>query len=116
MKIRFQADADLNRNIVLATLRHEPALDFQTANDAGLTGLEDPEVLAVAARLGRILITHDGRTMPHHFAAFVKHTDSPGVLVLPQHVPVAVAAEELFLVWLATAPEEWANQICWIPM
>ena len=31
MKIRFQADADLNQIIVLATVRREPSIDFQTA-------------------------------------------------------------------------------------
>lgn len=79
MKIRFQADADLNQHIVLATLRHEPALDFQTATEAGIPGLSDPDVLAVAAQANRILVTHDGKTMPHHFAEFVQSTDSPGV-------------------------------------
>ncbi len=29
MKIRFQADADLNQVILLATIRQEPAVDFQ---------------------------------------------------------------------------------------
>lgn len=116
MKIRFQADADLNQKIVLATLRHEPALEFQTATEAGLLGLADPEVLAVAAQADRILVTHDGRTIPHHFADFLQRSDSPGVFVLPQHVPVAIAAEELFLIWLATTPDEWVNQICWLPI
>jgi hypothetical protein len=31
MKVRFQADADLNQIILLATIRQEPAIDFQTA-------------------------------------------------------------------------------------
>lgn len=116
MKIRFQADADLNQHIVLATVRHEPALDFRTATEAGLSGLPDPEVLALAARENRILVTHDGQTMPRHFADFLQTSQSPGVLVLPQHLAVGAAAEELLLVWLTTTPEEWANRICWLPI
>lgn len=34
--IRFQADADLNQGIVLATIRRLPTLDFQSATEAGL--------------------------------------------------------------------------------
>ena len=45
MKVRFQADADLNQIIVKATLRLEPSIDFQTAQGAGLAGLYDPDVL-----------------------------------------------------------------------
>ena len=41
MKIRFQADADLNQIIVLATVRHEPSIDFQTAGAAGLAARND---------------------------------------------------------------------------
>ncbi|HLA09447.1 MAG TPA: hypothetical protein VJ023_02440 [Pyrinomonadaceae bacterium] len=41
MKVRFQADADLNLLIIAALKRREPTVDFQTARQAGLTGLED---------------------------------------------------------------------------
>ncbi|WNZ48264.1 hypothetical protein Q2T42_10530 [Leptolyngbya boryana CZ1] len=49
-EIRFQADADLRQAIVTGTIRREPRLDFRSANDAGLEGIKDPEVLALAAR------------------------------------------------------------------
>lgn len=63
MKVRFQADADLNQTIILALLRHEPGIDFQTASNAGLAGLDDATVLALAAHEGRLLVTHDQSTM-----------------------------------------------------
>jgi predicted nuclease of predicted toxin-antitoxin system len=47
-------------------------MDFQTAQEAGLRGLPDPEVLACAADDRRILVTHDRRTMPAHFADFIR--------------------------------------------
>lgn len=71
MTIRFQADADLNRNIVVGILRREPSIDFQTALAAKLEGLGDQEVLAIAAKQGRLLISHDQRTMPLHFADLI---------------------------------------------
>ena len=49
MKVRFQADADLNEILVKAVLRREPGIDFQTARTAGLAGVPDKEVLAMAA-------------------------------------------------------------------
>ena len=36
MSIRFQADNDLNRLLVTATIRAEPAIDFQSAQTARL--------------------------------------------------------------------------------
>jgi hypothetical protein len=66
MKVRFPADADFNQNIVRAVRRRAPAIDFQTAHEAGLHGLDDQAVLAQAAREGRLLVSHDRRTMPNH--------------------------------------------------
>lgn len=71
--VRFLADASLNHDIVAACLRREPAMDFLSAVDAKLEGVSDPEVLALAAHQGRILVTHDLHTMPWHFANFLWH-------------------------------------------
>jgi hypothetical protein len=35
VKIRFQADADFNEDIVMGLRRRGPELDFQTATEAG---------------------------------------------------------------------------------
>jgi Domain of unknown function (DUF5615) len=56
VKVRYQADADLNQAIVTGVLRRESAIDFQTALAAGLEGVKDPEVLAIAAQQGRVLV------------------------------------------------------------
>jgi hypothetical protein len=52
MRVRFQADADLNRHIIAAVKRREPLVDFQTAPEAGLMGLDDQTVLALASKRG----------------------------------------------------------------
>ncbi len=116
MRIRYQADADLNGIILLAAVRREPAMDFQTAIAAGFAHLQDLEVLAIAAKEGRILVTHDQRTMPRHFADFIGKNKSSGVLVVPQHVPTPVVVENLLLIWNATEAEEWINRICFLPL
>ena len=99
MKIRFQANADLNHVILLAVVRREPALDFQSAVAARLAGLPDPAVLALAARENRVLVSHDQTTMPAHFARFVASESSPGLIIVPQHLPPAAAAGNAMLIW-----------------
>lgn len=116
MKVRFQADADLNQIILLATIRWEPAIDFQTAMAAGLSGVDDSKVLARAATDGRILVTHDRKTMPRHFAEFIAREASPGLLVIPQSLSVAAAVEDLILIWSMTEAEEWVNRISILPL
>jgi hypothetical protein len=111
MRVRFQADADLNHIIVKATLRREPSIDFQTAHAAHLAGVRDQEVLALAAQAGRVLVTHDRKTMPKYFAEFTGQASSSGVIVMPQKLPVRTAVEDLLLIWIASEAEEWINRI-----
>jgi hypothetical protein len=116
MKIRFLADADFNADIVAAVLRREPAVDFQSADAAGLRGLDDLQVLALASREGRILVTHDRKTMPRHFAEFVDKRTCPGVLVVSNKTAIHAVAEDLLLIWAASEAEEWKNLICTVPL
>jgi predicted nuclease of predicted toxin-antitoxin system len=116
MTVRLQADADLNAEMVAGVRRREPRIDFQTADEANLRRLRDPEVLALAAHENRILVTHDRRTMPRHFAVFILHHSSPGVFIIAQTVSVRIAIEELLLVWAASASAEWRNLIVELPL
>lgn len=116
MQPRFQADADLNEDILFAVIRRELSVSFQTAEAAGLAGLPDLKVLERAASEGRILVTHDHKTMPGHFADFVGTQNSSGVLIVPQHLPLAVTVDELLLVWDASEAEEWTNRIAYLPL
>jgi Domain of unknown function (DUF5615) len=114
--IRFLADASLNRDILGACLRTDSTIDFLSAKDAGLKGMPDPMVLATAADLDRILVTHDFKTMPRHFGEFVESgRRCPGVFLLSQRHPVRVAAEALVLMWATSEHSEWENRILKIP-
>jgi predicted nuclease of predicted toxin-antitoxin system len=93
MKVRFQADADLNQIILQATVRRESSIDFQTAEAAGLAHLQDRDVLVMAAREGRMLVTHDQK-----------------------HLTVAAVTEDLLLIWFTTEAEEWINRISFLPL
>lgn len=116
MPVRFQADADFNQIIVAAIVRRFPAIDFRTALVAGLAGVRDAEVLAIAAHDGRILVTHDQSTMPAHFGDFIRSQTSPGLIVVPQSLAIREVADALILIWAATAPKEWSNRIAYLPI
>lgn len=108
MTIKFQADADLNQNIVAGVLRREAAINFQTALAAELEGLPDEKVLELAGKEQRILVSRDRRTMPLHFADFivnVKNT-SYGVLIVPQDILIAEAIDNIISIWLVSDVEE----------
>ena len=116
MKVRFQADADLNQNIVRAVRRRAPLIHFHTAHEAGLRGLDDYTVLTQAAREGCILVSHDRRTMPSYFANFTATRTRAGLILISQHLPIVQAVEDLILIWEASEAEEWVNRLDSIPL
>lgn len=116
MKVRYQADADLNEDIVTGVQRRAPEIDFQTADEAELEDLSDPEVLTLAAQEGRILVTHDRRTMPTHFGRFIEKHKSPGLIIISQKTNILSAIEDLILIWIASESEEYVNSILAIPI
>ena len=116
MKIKFLADVNLDRGIIQGVLRRESLIDFQTANDAGLTAKSDLEVLEIAATRERLLVTHDRKTMPGAFGAFIRGRRSFGVLLISQSPPLRIAIDELVLIWSASDAEEWTNVISPIPL
>jgi hypothetical protein len=80
-----------------------------------LHGRADPEVLALAAQEGRILVTHDRRTMPGHFEIFIATQTSPGVIIVARTLPIGQAAAWLHLLWAASEAEEYVNAIYSLP-
>jgi hypothetical protein len=115
VKLRFQADADLNEDIVKGVLRREPRIDFRTATVAGLRGLSDLEVLTLGAQDGRVLVSHDRKTMPRTFARFIATRTSPGLFLVSQKTDLLISIESILLAWSASDAEEWVNQVIAIP-
>ena len=64
--LRFAVDEDFDNRIVRGLLRLLPTLDIVRAQDAGLLGKRDPEVLEWAASENRVLLTHDATSMTKH--------------------------------------------------
>jgi hypothetical protein len=116
MRAKFLADANFDLVILAAAKRRAPVVDLQTAQEASLAGMKAPEVLALAARDGRVLLTLDVRTMPRHFAAFIGEYTSAGVLLIPQSLPRRQVVEDLLLVLVAMEAEEWINRIMSFPL
>ena len=116
MRPRFLADADFNHKIVLGLRRREPLVDILGAHQGGVVGFGDSDVLRIAAESERILISHDRKTMPSHFARFREERLSPGVIIVSQDLDIGAAIEDLLLIWAATDAEEWVDHLGFVPV
>ena len=68
-----------------------------------------------AADAGRVLVSHDRRTLPGTFREFMLQSTSPGLIIVSQRLPIGRAAELLHLLWAASEAEEYINIIYSLP-
>jgi hypothetical protein len=61
------ADEDLDSDIIDGLRSFEPAIDILDAKKADLRGIKDPVLFDLAEQQGRIVISHDRRTMTRYF-------------------------------------------------
>jgi len=112
MKIRYQADNDLDQRIIDAVMRLLPESQFKTAPEAGFhTGTSDSEILRIAADDDRVLVSHDLKTLPWHFGEFIEQSISPGVIIIRQEVTIRDAALWLQFFLEAGSRDDFLNTI-----
>jgi hypothetical protein len=116
MKIIFQADNDLDQIIIRTLWQIKPAIDFRTANETGLHGLDDHAVLELAAFEKRLLVSSDRKSMPKHFAEFIQKNNSYGLLIAPQNLRRELIVNEILMIWSASETEEWINRVAFLPL
>lgn len=116
MRVRFLADANFNQKIVAGLLLREPSIDFALPRTMIPERMRDPDVLDVAHRAGRILVSHDVTTMPRWFDQCVEERSCAGVILVSERLPIRETIEDLLLVWHLTEAEEWVNRMEWLPL
>ncbi|PYJ52686.1 MAG: hypothetical protein DME82_15930 [Verrucomicrobia bacterium] len=110
-------DENFNNDVVRGLLRRRPGLDIARVGDAGLVGLDDPGVLAWAAKEGRVLVSHDVSTLTAFAYARVQAGEPmPGVFEVGPAVPIATAIEDLLLIAECSVLGEWEGQVRYLPL
>ncbi|HEY7156263.1 MAG TPA: DUF5615 family PIN-like protein [Gemmataceae bacterium] len=114
---QLATDADFRGLLYRALLRKLPELDIVRAQDVGLRTAPDPDILAWAASEGRILLTHDQETMTNFAYERVRTgLPMPGVFLVPnQKVRAGLLVETIRMITVCSSPEEWENQVAFLP-
>ena len=115
--LRLAIDENFNQDIVRGLLRRLPNVDIRSVQDVGLSGIDDPDVLAWAAEEGRVLLTHDVQTMTRHaYARIEAGKPMPGVFEVARTEPLAVVIDDLLLLVECSVENEWEGQVRYLPL
>ena len=116
-RVKYLFDEDLNGRIVRGVRRRISDLDSRTVPETDLPQATDPAVLDWAADQGRVVITHDHRTMRPCAEDRLK-TGLPmtGLILVRQTAALGQVIDDLVLVVEASTAEEWNGTIVFVPL
>jgi len=115
--LRLLIDQNLDHRILRGLKRRIPQLDAVTALEIGMSEATDAELLAWAAQAGRIVITHDCKTMPAHAAVKLSKGESiAGICVALRRLSLHQVIEDLELMITCSDNDEWINVIRYLPL
>jgi Domain of unknown function (DUF5615) len=115
--IRFAADENFNGLLLRGLLLRKPDLDIVRVQDSEVAGADDASVLDWAARNGRILLTHDVKTITKFaYERIVAGLAMPGVIEVDDRAPFAVLIDHLLMAAEASTPANWDNKLDYFPM
>ncbi len=115
MTIRFYMDENVPRQITLG-LRLR-GIDTLTVQDDGLTGASDPQVLARATELQRVIFTRDDDFLVLAHQCQQDSTPFYGVVYAhPQTSSIGACVHDLELIAKICTLEDCLNQVQYLPM
>lgn len=115
--MKFLTDENFEGAIFRGLLRHKPNIDLVRVQDVGLAEADDLTILEWASQEGRIILTHDRRTMPRYaYQRMANRKSIAGIIVMKSTIPVGQAIEDILLIEAISAPEEWVNMVQDLPL
>ena len=115
--LRLLLDQDFDHDILRGLLQRVPELDFTTAHRLGLSRAGDRRLLLRAKEEGRILLTHDSRTMANHYFALLQKGEMlEGVFLVPRRLKIRQAIDDIEILIICSEQDDWQNIFKELPL
>lgn len=106
--LRLLADENFDNDVVRALIRRNPNIDIVRVQDVGLSKTPDPIILEWAAKEGRVLLTHDVKTITRFTYERVEAGEPmPGVFEIKTNIPIGTIIEDILILAEASHEDEW---------
>lgn len=116
----FLLDENMPHRAIRKLLRQrEPNIHIWVVGQQGAPslGARDPELLAWIEEHRCLLVTRNRASMPGHLRDHLSAgSQIPGILIMPRRLTAWQVADELHLIWGASQPGEYQDQIVYLPV
>lgn len=114
--LRLLSDENFDNTVVRGLLRRRSSIDIIRVQDVGLSGKDDPAILAWAAEENRILLTHDVSTITRFaYDRVVQGLSMPGVIEVSTDTRIGQVIEDILLIVDCSLEGELKGQILYLP-
>jgi hypothetical protein len=114
--MKLVADENFHNHVVRGVRRRSPNIDLVRVQDAGLSGADDRTVLEWAAQSGRLLLTHDVKTIPALIEErFRTGLPMPGVIFVSKPFLISALIDDIVLLVGCSKEGEWEGQSLYLP-
>ena len=87
------------------------------AQDAGLSGADDPEILEWAAQRGLLVLTHDQSTLiGYAYERVDRGEPMAGIVQVFRNSSIGRITEDLVILATCSMPDEWDAQVIYVPL
>lgn len=115
--MHFAADENFDGRILNGLRARLPDLDIVRVQDTEMYKSPDDKLLVWLAEEGRILLTHDVRTMPRFVYERVRAGQPvPGVIEVHKDTSIGVAIDDLEVAIGAGTAVDFENQVKYLPI
>lgn len=115
--LKFLADENFDNTIVRGLLRRNANIDIVRVQDVGLSGEDDPTILAWAAQENRVLLAHDVATITRYaYERITQGQPMPGVIEIGLDAPIGRVIEDIILVLECSLDGELEGQVQYLPL
>ena len=115
--LRLLIDENVHGDIVDGLRRRQPALDMVRVQDVGLRHTPDPIILEWAAQEGRVVVSVDKKTLAvDAWDRVARGLPMPGVAILRILLSIGQAVNELELIACAGNPDDFRDQVVYLPL
>ena len=110
-------DENFDQRILRGLRLRLPDLDFVIAQNIGLGGSADPDLLDWAAREDRVVVSHDINTVTKFAGDRLRQSlPLPGVIIVPEQMEIGPAINDLEVLIECSATADLDHQIQYLPL
>lgn len=115
--LKLLANENFDNTVVRGLLQRNPNIDLVRVQDVGLSGENDPTILAWAAQENRVLLTHDVATITRYaYERVTQGQPIPGVIEVGVEVSIGKVIEDILLILECGLERELERQIQSLPL